>query len=184
MPTQIYMTDSQRYPLGEEFYKNLPKNTMVIIREYDAINRSQQIQSIASICKKHKIPFSISSSWQLAIKLNAHGVHIPQYMRHKIPSIISKLPSKIIVSASAHERKQLYQNAQLGCDASILSPVFSTKSHPGTEPLRRGIVAHSRDIGQTHDVYALGGINGSNVRSLKHRAFSGIAGISCFVCKD
>lgn len=180
MPQLIYMTDGLRYDNSVEFYKSLPQNTMVIIREYDYPDREQRIRTIVTLCRKLNISFSIAANWQLALKLKAHAIHIPEHMKQQIPFIAQKIRPSMVITSSAHSITHVYQNHFVGCDASILSPVFPTESHPGAIPLSRNTLMRVKNAASNHRIYALGGIDNINIVSLKHRGFSGIAGISCF----
>ncbi|MCH2038555.1 MAG: thiamine phosphate synthase [Rickettsiales bacterium] len=180
MPSLIYMTDGLRYDNTAAFYKSLPQNTMVIIREYDHPEKDQSISNIVTLCRTFRLSFSIAANWQLALRLRAHAVHIPEYMKQQIPFIAQKIRPSMVMTASAHSIKQIHQNNQADCDASLFSPVFTTNSHPGAQPLSRNNLMRVKNAASNHHIYALGGINEANIASLKHRGFSGIAGIGCF----
>jgi thiamine monophosphate synthase len=81
-----------------------------------------------------------------------------------------------IITASCHDYASLIAAARAGADIALLSPVFKTKSHPGTRtlgPLRFSALAQASPI----PVYALGGIDDDNSQRLKGADACGIAGI-------
>lgn len=70
-----------------------------------------------------------------------------------------------LMSASAHNLRELREAERGGADLVFLSPVFATRSHPGEEPLgprRFALLAHQARV----PVIALGGMNAERFRSL------------------
>ena len=121
-------------------------------------------------CKIKKLKLLISEDIKLARDINADGVHFPTYMVKKDIinwSLINKIKIKknLIITTAIHNSKEL-ENAQLfDFDAGLLSPVFPSKSHPNGKSL--GIRKFSKLVDKSDlPIYALGGINAKNIKSL------------------
>ena len=70
-----------------------------------------------------------------------------------------------LMSASAHNLRELRAAEQAGADLVFLSPVFPTRSHPDARPLGPGrfaLLAHQAKV----PVIALGGMDAEKARSL------------------
>ncbi len=89
------------------------------------------------------------------------------------------LPAELWLSASCHSPAELERAADFGCDFATLSPVLPTASHPGAASLGWPRVAEILHA-QTLPVYALGGLNATDLAAAKVAGAWGIAGISAF----
>ncbi|MBU7579125.1 MAG: thiamine phosphate synthase [Porphyrobacter sp.] len=79
--------------------------------------------------------------------------------------------------ATAHDMAELGLAARLGADAALLSPVFSTRSHPGggtLGPVRFRLLARQAGL----PVIALGGMNRARARALQWSRWAAIDGLS------
>ena len=113
----------------------------------------------------------IASDIKLAKDINAHGVHFPEYMikeKNKINWVILKnikLKKNWIITTAAHSLQSVKKAEFFDIDAALLSPVFSSKSHPNRKNL--GINKFAKIVKKTKlPIYALGGINIKNIKSL------------------
>lgn len=81
------------------------------------------------------------------------------------------------LTASAHSLRAVVHAASCGADAVFLSPVFPTESHPGRwaiTPIRVRIMAKLANV----PLYAMGGIDGTNVKRLAGARLAGIAAVA------
>ena len=87
---------------------------------------------------------------------------------------IWKQKFKWLVTAAAHNKKTLFKVSEHKIDAFLISPVFSTKSHPNNTQL--GVNKLIQWVHQSKiPIYALGGINLKNIQSLKKSGIIGFA---------
>ncbi len=89
------------------------------------------------------------------------------------------LPPELWLSASCHSPAELSLASALDCDFATLSPVQPTLSHPGAPILGWPHVAEYLSA-QTMPVFALGGLETSDLAAAKAAGAWGIAGISAF----
>ena len=84
-----------------------------------------------------------------------------------------------LLSASCHSLEEIRRAGEIGADFILLSPVAETASHPGAKVLGW----HTFSELTQHcpvPVYALGGLNRSDLDIARSHGAQGIAGISCF----
>jgi 8-oxo-dGTP diphosphatase len=90
--------------------------------------------------------------------------------------------AEFILAASCHNQEELQMAAHLGCDFVTVSPVCETLSHPHTPFLgwpNFKVLAHNTQL----PVYALGGMQESDLDIALKCGAAGIAGISLFHTK-
>ena len=85
-------------------------------------------------------------------------------------------------TAAAHDRREALAGVRAGAEVVFVSPVFATRSHPGTVALgaaRAARVGHGLGVA----VVALGGVDARRFRRLRGLGFDGWAGIDAWVTK-
>lgn len=151
--------------------RRLPRGGLVVVRARDAQSRLALAQSLGGIA-----PLLIADDPELAARIGAAGIHLPQARMREAVHWRSAHPHWIITS-SAHSLRALMLAREL--DAVFLSPVFATGSHRDAKPFspaRAALIAAHAMV----PVYALGGITPRNAARLGP-AFSGIAAISALL---
>jgi thiamine-phosphate pyrophosphorylase len=169
LPPLILMTDDARLPDPLAAARALPRGSMVIVRARDASRREALLAALKPVARGRKLVLVVADDPALAAQ--ADGLHLPQ-TKAKQAAHWRALHPDWIVTAAAHAL-----SVALGvcrADAILLSPIFATQSHPGVAHFG---AARGRLIAKAlrTPVYALGGIDARNTRSL--RGFKGIAAI-------
>ena len=80
---------------------------------------------------------------------------------------------------ACHDAEGLGRAETLGADMAMLSPVNATSTHPHISALGWDDFARLT-LGRPLSVYALGGVQRSDLELAKERGARGIAGISAF----
>ena len=175
LPRLILLTDAGRLSDPLPAAASLPPGGAVILRHYDIAGREDLGRALMALCRARKLSLLVAGDWRLAWKLEAHGVHLPEWQTAR-PPVLPRKPGWL-VTAAAHSRPALRRAASLGAHAALLSPVFPTASHPGAHTLGPQRFARlARD--STLPVYGLGGINMDNASRLNPCGAVGIAAIS------
>ena len=157
----------------------IPKKSAFLLRSYKAKKRKKIAKQLLKFCKMKKLKLLIASDIKLAEDINAHGVHFPEYMikKNRINWVIVKnikLRKNWIVTTAVHSLQAINKAELFDIDAALLSPVFSSKSHPNSKNL--GINKFSKIVKKTKlPIYALGGINIKNIKSLLETDIIGYA---------
>ena len=170
LPKVIIIFDDELFNKKKMLKLKIPKKSAFLLRSYQTKKRKKIAKQLLKFCKMKKIKLLIGSDIKLAKDINAHGVHFPEYMikENKINWIgikNIKYRKKWIITTAAHSIRSLKKVEGLDIDAALLSPVFISKSHPNNKCL--GLNKFSKIVKKTKlPIYALGGINIKNVKSL------------------
>ena len=152
--------------------------TLIQIREKDLDYESFKAQAleIQSICRAHNIPFIVNDNVQLAIDIDADGIHVGQDDMNaaNVRALIG--PAKILgVSVRTPEEAVLAESR--GADYLGAGAVFHTGSKADavdiTHEALREICAAVKI-----PVVAIGGISVKNARELSGTGIAGLAVIS------
>lgn len=160
----VLMTDDARLADPLAAAQALPRGSVVVVRS------RTRLEPLARALLKTQCTVLIAGDPLLAVRLGAHGFHLPQARAGEAAYWRARFPS-MVITASAHSLRAL---SCRHVDAIFLSPVFATKSHPDRAALtavRANLMARQVDV----PVYALGGVDARNVRRL--HGFAGIAAI-------
>ena len=175
LPAFWAMSDQNRLPNPSITAKHLPSESGIILRHYSIPNREQIASTLYCLCKKMNQILLIAGDLDLTLSVGADGIHLPEYMLTNF-----KRPGEIkFVTAAVHSLTALKLAERAGADAAIISPIFSTLSHPEREPIGQEKLAAIVNMA-TIPVYALGGINLKTVAKISSTGVAGIAGVSAF----
>jgi len=159
--------------------------TIVQLREKDISSREfyQLAKSLMSILKPLKIPLIINDRLDIALAVDADGLHIGQ---SDLPySVARRIMGKDkIIGLSVETIEQAREANDLDVDYIGLSPVFSTNTKLDINtPL--GLSGIQKIASFTnHKTVAIGGINSSNAQSIIASGADGIAVVSAIVSQD
>ncbi len=184
IPKAVLFSDEKKIGDLEMVTKTLSRNSALIYRQQNSDHK------IRKICKENKIKFIVKNNIALYKDMRADGIHfsdndtLSASLRYKI----KKLPNSTILSLSCHNLKSLTKAIKLQPDIIFISPVFPTTSHPNSKIIGikklASLAQHFQKLQKTHpkpQLYALGGINLSNIKSLKKLNLGGIGGIDIFL---
>lgn len=131
-----------------------------------------------NLCKKYNIPLIINDRLDIALAVNAHGLHIGQ---KDIPfSIARKILGKDkIIGLSVSNEMQAIEANELDVDYIGLSPVFATKTKTTDLDIPLGIegLKKIRNL-SNKPIICIGGIDICNTIDLIANGADGIAVIS------
>lgn len=176
LPHWYLMSDVARLPDPLPLLENLPPQGAVILRHPDAKRLKKLALRLIPPAHALNLKVLIAGDIRLALEVGADGVHLSEAFVRRGTLRIRPQNQKLFITAAAHNRAALQRAVQIGAQAILLSPVFSTKSHPGERPLGQwrfsALARHS-----TLPIIALGGIKTSNMSRLNHSRVHGIAAI-------
>ena len=179
LPKIIIVFDDKVFNEKKFSKLKIPKETAFLLRSYKIKERKKIAKQLLKFCKMKKIKLLIGSDIKLAEEINADGIHFPEYMLNK--NIINKIAIKKIksmknkiITSAAHSLKSIKKAECFGIDAALLSPIFPSKSHPKLKNL--GLKKLNKILQKIElPIYALGGINLKNVKSLSKTGIIGYA---------
>ena len=115
----------------------------------------------------------INDRVDVALAVDADGVHLPS---DSLPAcVVKKLGGgRLLVGRSVHSVEEAVAAEDEGVDYLIVGTIYGTDSHPGRPPSGPGLIEEVKARVRTH-VYAIGGINASNVEEVMRAGADGVA---------
>lgn len=152
--------------------------TFLQIREKDLDIHSfaSEAAKLKDLCARHKVPYVVNDSVEIALAIDADGVHVGQsdIKGRDIRGLIG--PDKILgISAGTVDEAIAAENA--GADYIGVGAVFGTSTKKNARNLT---VEKLREIRSAVSipVVAIGGINGKNLMELSGSSVDGVAVVS------
>ncbi|QSX06313.1 thiamine phosphate synthase [Sedimentibacter sp. zth1] len=157
--------------------------TFVQLREKDATHDEflQLAKEIKKITDKYNVPFVINDNIDIAVEVDADGVHIGQN-DEELLSARKRLGENKIIGVSTQTVEQAKLAEKNGADYIGVGAAFSTstKNDADTLPHQQFVdVCSSVSI----PVVAIGGIDKDNIMKLKETHVDGVAVISAIFAK-
>ncbi len=124
----------------------------------------KQAKKLADICKSNDALFIINDRLDIALAVNADGVHLGQ---NDIPTEIARklLGFEKLIGRSTHSLKQLQKAEEEGCDYIGIGPVYETTTKPTAKPIDfKSLIEVTNKTSLPY--FAIGGINNSNLSEI------------------
>jgi thiamine-phosphate pyrophosphorylase len=158
--------------------------TMVQLREKEATTRAfyEEGLKIREFLEKHNIPLIINDRLDIALALDADGVHLGQ---DDMPVAVARriLGDDKIIGASVFNAREAREGEAAGADYLGLSPIFVTSTKPdltaeigidGIAPIRQAVRI---------PLVGIGSMNGGNALKAVRAGLDGVAVVSA-ICSN
>lgn len=134
-------------------------------------------QQLRGLCKQHHIPFVVNDDVQLAIELEADGIHIGQDDA-PIEEVRKKVPKHCFIGISISTVEESLEAERLGADYIGVGPIYQTKTK--ADALKPIGVSGLQAIKSKTSIpmVAISGINKDNAEPVYEHGADGIAVIS------
>ncbi len=156
--------------------------TIVQYREKDASTRRmiEEALELRDLCRRHGVPFIVNDRVDVALAVDADGVHVGQ---DDMPASVARRligPDKIL-GVSADKVEHAIAAQADGADYVGASPIFSTPTKADApQPIGvAGLLQMARAC--PLPIVAIGGINASNAASMIRAGAAGVAVVSAIV---
>ncbi|MBC7668778.1 MAG: thiamine phosphate synthase [Gemmatimonadaceae bacterium] len=177
-PRLLFFTDPLRTPDPEGVAERLPPGAAVVFRAFGAPDAEARGQKLRQITYRRGLLLLIGANAELAERLGADGLHLPERMTAELPAIRAR-HAHWWLTVAAHGEDAARAGAAAGPDALVVSPIFSSASPSAGPPL--GVEALKRIVAAVPTpVYALGGVRASTVDQLLASGIIGIAAVEAF----
>lgn len=143
----------------------------------------KEAEEIKALCKKYRVPFVVNDNVEIAVQMDADGVHVGQ-SDMEAGNVRKKLGKDKIIGVSAQTVEQAVLAEQRGADYLGVGAVFPTGSKEDAEDVSYDTLKAICEAVRI-PVIAIGGISKENVGKLAGSGICGIAVISAlFAQKD
>jgi thiamine-phosphate pyrophosphorylase len=134
-------------------------------------------KEIQSICKKYSVPFIVNDDVDLAIALDADGVHIGQE-DESAERVREKIGDKIL-GVSVHNLEEARKAIAQGADYIGVGPVFPTKTKEDAKEVQgTSLILSLRKNGIQIPMVGIGGINAENASEVIKAGADGVSVIT------
>ena len=152
--------------------------TMIQLREkhLDHEHFLKEAKEIKELCRKYQVPFLINDDVDLAVEVDADGVHVGQHDM-EAGEVRKKIGPNRILGVSAQTVEQALLAQQAGADYLGVGAVFPTGTKDDADAVSiqtLGEICHA----VSSPVVAIGGIGQHNVMQLAGSGICGIAVVS------
>ena len=129
------------------------------------------------LCKSYNVPFIVNDDVELALKIQADGVHVGQ---DDVPiSQIRKDFIGRIVGVSVHSVEEMEQAVRGGADYVGIGPIYETQSKSDAKtPAGLSFLQQARRLHRDFPLVAIGGITTKNAHETLIAGADGVAVIS------
>lgn len=132
--------------------------------DLDDRRRLEEARSLRLLCRQHGALFLVNDRLDLALAVEADGVHLGQ---GDLPVGVARrlLGPELLIGCSTHEPRQLQRAVAEGCDYVGVGPVNATPTKPGRDPVGLAYVSHAAAHAPL-PFFAIGGIDASTLPSV------------------
>ena len=165
----VYLVTTNTKNLEEIVLQALKAGVKIVqYREKFLLDKEKipQAKRLASLCKEYNSLFIINDRIDIALAVNADGIHLGQ---EDIPTKIAReiLGMEKIIGRSTHCLEDIKNAEEECCDYIGIGPIFSSKTKKQLNPI--GVDHLKKGLSETSlPAFAIGGINNSNIRKLKN----------------
>ena len=158
--------------------------TFLQIREKDLDEETfeQEAEALKQLCAKYHIPFVVNDSVEIALDIDADGVHVGQ-SDIKGRDIRSMIGNEKILGISAGTVEEAVAAEKAGADYIGVGAVFDTSTKKNARSLTMDKL---KEISESVSipVVAIGGISASNIMELTNSGVDGVAVVSAIFAAE
>lgn len=158
--------------------------TFLQIREKDLDEGTfeQEAEALKKLCARYHIPFVVNDSVEIALDIDADGVHVGQ-SDMKGRDIRSMIGNEKILGISAGTVEEAIAAEKAGADYIGVGAVFGTSTKKNARNLT---VEKLKEISESVSIpiVAIGGIGVSNIMELTNSGIDGVAVVSAIFAAE
>lgn len=152
-------------------YREKGKNALT------GMDKRELARSLQKICAMHAVPFIVNDDIDLAVELDADGVHIGQDDTDA-GEVRERIGNKIL-GVSAHTMAEVKKAMKDGADYIGAGPIYPTETKEDAEPVKGTLLIEEvRKAGITIPIVGIGGITSANARAVIEAGGDGVSVIS------
>ncbi|WP_339149492.1 MULTISPECIES: thiamine phosphate synthase [unclassified Sutcliffiella] len=133
---------------------------------------------LKEICKRHDIPFIVNDDIDLALEVEADGVHIGQEDA-AFPLVRERLTPGMVIGVSCHTVEEAAEAVSSGADYIGVGPMYFTSTKKDIREVKGPeVIRRIRHAGMTVPIVGIGGITVENAGAVLESGADGVAVIS------
>lgn len=158
--------------------------TMIQLREKNLEEGRflEEAKELQSLCRKYKVPFIVNDNVDIALEMDADGIHVGQ-SDMEAGMVREKLGPEKILGVSAQTVEQAILAEKRGADYLGVGAVFPTGSKDDAVEVNFDTLKAICEA-VTIPVVAIGGITSDNVTQLSGSGICGVAVISALYAQE
>ena len=185
----LYAVTDRHWLNGRTLYEVVKESldggaTFIQLREKELDNEHflEEAKELKKLCAEYKVPFVINDNVDIAIQMDADGVHVGQ-SDMEAGDVRAKLGPDKIIGVSAQTVEQAILAEKRGADYLGVGAVFPTGSKDDADDVSHETLKAICDA-VSIPVIAIGGITVDNTPELSGTGICGIAVISAIYAAD
>jgi thiamine-phosphate pyrophosphorylase len=140
-------------------------------------SKTELAQALQQICQQYKVPFIVNDDVDLAVQIQADGVHVGQE-DETIEEVRRKIGTKIL-GVSVHNVEEAKEAERQGADYLGVGPIFHTTTKEDIREVSGPtVIEQIRSAGVNLPLVGIGGIDVSNANQVIKAGADGIAVVS------
>lgn len=137
-----------------------------------------------ALCRHHNVPFIVNDDIELAIAIDADGVHVGQ--DDETAAIVrERIGKDKILGVSVHNESEMLAAIEVGADYVGIGPVYATTSKADAKPVSgTAFIQEMSALYPTMPIVGIGGITATNCEPVLKAGASGVSIISAIAAAN
>jgi thiamine-phosphate pyrophosphorylase len=149
----------------------------------EGLEKVRLAEKLYRVCKDAGIPFIVNDDVDLAVELDADGIHVGQ--EDLAANFVREKAANKILGVSAHTIEEAEKAIEDGADYLGLGPIYPTISKDDARTVSGlTIIENFRKNGITIPIVGIGGITAANARDVIQAGANGVSLISAIAAAD
>ena len=119
------------------------------------------------------VPLLVNDRADVALAAGADGVHVGQ-ADDQVRAVREHVGPEMLIGLSTHSREQLESGLETDADYVCVGPVYATPTKPDYPAVGLDLVRHAAATVERLPWFAIGGIDGANVREVAAAGAPGV----------
>ncbi|MCM3130037.1 thiamine phosphate synthase [Paenibacillus provencensis] len=143
----------------------------------EGAERIELARRLQKLCREHNVPFIVNDDVDLALEIDADGVHVGQ--DDEEAGMVRQRIGNRLLGISAHTIEEAVKAYEQGADYIGVGPIYPTRSKDDAEAVQGpGIIKAMREANIMLPIVGIGGITAANSREVVEAGADGVAVIS------
>jgi thiamine-phosphate pyrophosphorylase len=149
----------------------------------EGLEKVRLAEKLYRVCKDAGVPFIVNDDVDLAVELDADGIHVGQ--EDLAADFVREKAANKILGVSAHTIEEAEKAIEDGADYLGLGPIYPTISKDDARTVSGlTIIENFRKNGITIPIVGIGGITAANARDVIQAGANGVSLISAIAAAD